>query len=272
MWKDTLSSALDKTQDIVTKRMTSEEAAVTKATIVIEAGSEAGSSSSTSDMMSSLTSMMSDMLGESSTQTVTYKTGETIKVQLNPKSYRIESHTNFNSEKMGGIENANTTFGVSLPPRPRTLSVTLFYDNMLQADYLEKLRDKIVGVTQTVQSVLSLTDGAKGMESLMMQMLESVDLNSLYLNKLLGLTTIQPNLNTPPLVSFCYGSTKFKGYVQHVSVEYQRFNKEGQVVRAQVNLKMEESTKPASAGSSVGSVGDSIGLQEESQVLEKDIL
>lgn len=271
MWKDTLNSALDQTQDIVTKRMTSEEAAVTKAMIVIEAGAEDGGAG-TSDMMSGLMSMMSDLLGESSTQAVTYKTGEIIKVQLNPKSYRIESHTNFNSEKMGGIENANTTFGVSLPPKPRTLSVTLFYDTMLQADYLEKLRDKIVSVTQTVQSVLSLTDGTKGMESLMMQMLESDDLNSLYLNKLLGLTTIQPNLNTPPLVSFCYGSTKFKGYVQHVSVEYQRFNKEGQVVRAQVNLKMEESTKPASAGNTAGGAGNSIGLQEESQVLENDIL
>lgn len=268
MWKDTCNSAFNKTQDIVTKRMTSEEAAVTKATIVIEAGEEEGASSS--DMMSGLTSLMSEMLGEP--QSVTYKTGETIKVQLNPKSYRIESQTNFHSEKMGGIENANHTFGVSLPPKPRTLSVTLFYDNMLQADYLEKLRDKIVGVTQTIQSVLSLTDGTKGMESLMMQMLESDDLNSLYLNKLLGLTTIQPKLNTPPLVSFCYGSTKFKGYVQHVSVEYQRFNKEGQVVRAQVNLKMEESTKPASAGSTTGGMSDSIGLQEDSQVLETDIL
>lgn len=175
-----------------------------------------------------------------------YMDKEEIKVQMNPNSYTIKSDSNFKSEKMGGTSSDTGTFGTFGPARPRMLSVKLFYDTMLQGDYLDKLKnskDSIVSAFTSLTSASGLMDAGLKLMNAYQKFNGKEDLNKLYLDKLLGLTRILKEISTPPLISFQYGSTTFEGYAKNVSVEYQRFNKVGEVIRAEVTLSVEESNQ-----------------------------
>lgn len=207
-------------------------------------------------------------MGLGETDFTGYGNGEIIQVQLNPNSYTIQSKSNFKSEKMGGIKTQEKTIGVFSPPNPRELSVELFYDTMLQADYLDKLKEIGTSVANSLTSANGLMDMGTKLMSVYQKFTSKEDLNKLYLDKLLGLTRILKEIQTPALISFQYGSTAFEGYVDNVSVEYKRFNKMGEVTRAQVHLSIKESNIFGDKDKASGSETKMPTLGSSSSVLE----
>lgn len=207
-------------------------------------------------------------IGLGDTDFTGYNNGEVIQVQLNPNSYTIKSKANFKSEKMGGIKTQEKTMGVFSPPAPKELSVELFYDTMLQSDYLDKLKEIGTSVANSLTSANGLTDMGTKLMSVYQKFTSKEDLNKLYLDKLLGLTRILKEIQTPALVCFQYGSTSFEGYVDNVSVEYKRFNKMGEVTRAQVRLSIKESNIFGAKEKAGGNEIKTPSLSSSSSVLE----
>lgn len=235
--------------------MTSEEPAVVKAQIVIvKGGNFADNQSEEDDPFSSMMAgididnevmsqfnELTSALGIDDESFTGYKDGEVIKVQLNPNSYSIKSITNFRGGMMGGMKGKDNTANIFGPSKPRELSVELFYDTNLQADYLEKIKNTTSDIVKSLNSATSLMTAVTSSLSVYKKYNTKEDLNKLYLNKLMGLTRVLKGINTPPIISFKYGSTEFEGYAKEVSVKYERFNKEGEVTRATVFLSIKES-------------------------------
>ena len=246
-----LNDLMSKGKDLLSQ----EEAAPVKAQIIIKKG---GQFKESDDMMGNMLSSLglsSDDMGDLLAQHddlmsaagidnenfTGYKDNEVIKVQMNPNSYTIKSKSNFKSESMGGLKPDNATFGTFTPAQPRNLSVKLFYDTMLQADYLDKVKDAGQGVVKALSSSTDFMSAGMGLMKVYQKFNGKEDLQKLYLEKLLCLTRVLQGINTPPLVCFNYGSVDFEGYVKDVIVEYKRFNKVGEVIRAEVTLSIEES-------------------------------
>lgn len=215
---------------------------------------------------------MTDALGLTDEELTGYKDGQVIKVQMNPNSYTITSRTNFKNERMGGIRSESATFGFFAPPHPRTLSVKLFYDIMLQADYLNKLSSLGKDVANSLTSVSGITNMGMQLMSTFKKFSGKEDIGKLYLDKLLGLTRILKGINTPPLVSFQYGSTAFEGYVKDVNVVYQRFNQVGEVTRAEVSMTIEESNIFSEKEGGSGAEAPLPSLSSDSKVMDNSPL
>ena len=141
------------------------------------------------DTLSELNSMTESM-GLDDVNFTGYKDGQIIKVQMNPNSYTISSKTNFKNEKMGGIKSESGTFGVFVPPEPRSLNVKLFYDTMLQGEYLDKLKNAGEDISKSLTSATGLAGAATQLISVFKKFSGKEDLNKLYLDKLLGLTRV----------------------------------------------------------------------------------
>lgn len=235
-----------------------EEAAAVKAQIVIKKGGKfTDSEERTGDLGSMLSDIgfstddMQDLMEEhkalmsatglEAENFTGYQDNEVIKVQMNPNSYTIKSKTNFITQNMGGLKPDNATFGIFTPPEPRVLSVKLYYDTMLQADYLDKLKEAGSSVLKSLSGAKDFMSAGMGLMKAYQKFNGKEDLQKLYLEKILCLTRVLNQINTPPLISFEYGSISFEGYVKDVTVDYKRFNKMGEVVRAEVSLSIEES-------------------------------
>lgn len=61
---------------------------------------------------------------------------------------------------------------------------------------------------------------------------------SVYVKELMSLVCIEEKLNRPPSVTFCWGSFRFGGFVNHVDAKYTMFEKGGMPVQAEVSLEL----------------------------------
>ncbi|MFI3174344.1 MAG: hypothetical protein R3Y53_03965 [Bacillota bacterium] len=221
---------------------------------------------SVSDLTGSMNDLLSDVFGADEANEVTaqassvmsmigsddgvlegYKDGEVIEVQMNPTSYSISSNSNFNAEAMGGAPPEGGKYGTFGAPKPKTLSVKLIYDIIIQKDYFDQLKQQGNAVKDIGMSAINLFTGDISMTDAMSSAGESFkafdkekDLQQKYLEKLLALTRILSKINTPPLIAFEYGSVVFEGYAKSVSVDYKKFSTAGEVLSAEVSLSMEE--------------------------------
>lgn len=169
-----------------------------------------------------------------------FKTGEEFEVQLNPTTYKISSTSSFDNQKMGGVAPTSKTFGQATPPKPRSLSVTLFYDMEIKNDYFKTIGAAGTEAKSLISDATSLTTFIMSAAASAQKYLSTKDLQKLYLDRLLSLTKVLKDLNTPALVSFEYGSVVFEGYVKSVSVNYEKMGAQGEILSATVSLEMEE--------------------------------
>lgn len=61
---------------------------------------------------------------------------------------------------------------------------------------------------------------------------------SVYTKSLMSMVRIEGKVHRPPVVTFCWGSLKFSGFVNNVAVNYTMFEKGGIPVRAKVVLSI----------------------------------
>lgn len=168
--------------------------------------------------------------------TIYWKTNDIITVQLNPTSYTIKKDTNFNPKiNFGGKYNKN--YGAFQNTSPRTLNVTLLFDAFFELEQKS--------ATKTNNTLSFQTESIMGESSIMTAKQDSkaIDIQKMYIEKIMSLTSLSKDTLRPPLVTFQYGSIHFTGYVTSVDVSYKRFDKEGEPIRAEIALSMKESKK-----------------------------
>jgi hypothetical protein len=66
------------------------------------------------------------------------------------------------------------------------------------------------------------------------------DVKAKYTDKLLKLATVDETIHRPPLVMFTWGSQKFKGVIESLSLRYTMFLPSGKPCRAVANLSIKE--------------------------------
>lgn len=66
------------------------------------------------------------------------------------------------------------------------------------------------------------------------------DVKGKYTDKLLKLATVDETIHRPPLVMFTWGSQKFKGVIESLSLRYTMFLPSGKPCRAVANLSIKE--------------------------------
>ena len=64
------------------------------------------------------------------------------------------------------------------------------------------------------------------------------DVKAKYTDKLLKLATVDETIHRPPLVMFTWGSQKFKGVIESLSLRYTMFLPSGKPCRAVANLSI----------------------------------
>ncbi len=187
---------------------------------------------------------------------------EFIKVQFNPTSYSIKSRSNVDAKNIGASDGADK-YG-EFSPDPRELSVTLFYDSIVQMDFLEKSKNIFNDVKSVIMKGGGVVETAMGLIEVVDKYPAEQDLNEMYLDRLSRLGTVMEMPPRLPWIAFIYGSTEFRGFVNDLSIKYKRFNKQGEVIRAEVSLSIkevaefaEESSSPAAAPAATGAAGAS---------------
>lgn len=269
---DSLTSSL---KSSVTSAFES-EAAATKAKIIIKKGGKFLTADEANDDMAGL--FDSDILSEVDSllssvgigKTLTgYTTNDTIKVLVNPQSFMVHSKSNFKPSQLGGPAPEEATYGTFEPTIPRTLEVTLFYDVTLSGDYFSKFGSVVSGVASAVTSS-GFSNKVSGIASAITG-ITTDNLQSKYLDELMSLTRVLQDINTPPLIAFDYGSIIFEGYASSVDVEYKRFDKSGNVIRAEVKLTIEEAD-PFQHTTSVVSALTDTSISSVSDALDDSIL
>ena len=174
---------------------------------------------------------------------VQYEEGQIIPAQFNPTSYKISVNANFKDE-FSGLEQSLATVGAySGGPIKRTLSVELMYDTMFTVDYLDKMQDIFSTTKDAVKSVYkdtsTLLDQAGKVFEVYSKYSNTADLNESYIKLITNLARAT-ELGRPPLISFRYGNLNFMGHVASVDVDFIRFDKSGEVVRAKVGITIDE--------------------------------
>lgn len=66
------------------------------------------------------------------------------------------------------------------------------------------------------------------------------DVREKYVNRLRGLMNIQSDLHAPPIVSFFWGSTIFRGVMESLNVTYVMFDPTGIPLRAKLSISLKE--------------------------------
>lgn len=142
---------------------------------------------------------------------------EDIPVLFNPAQYVIRKSVQYeNSSDMSAKENKKSNKRKNYKgSKDQTLSVELFFDTSEKTTISQKQL-----VTEEATDV------------------------SIYTNKILEMTEVQPDASTeegktkPPLVGFIWGSTTFIGHVESVDITYTMFTGNGMPVRAKVNISI----------------------------------
>ncbi len=191
-------------------------------------------------------------------EVISYEEGQMIPAQFNPTEYSIKINSKYDPEKSGISQNSDT-FGMFSPPEPCKLSVTLLYDSVIQVDYLDKVKDvagaakkALTGMTMSLSGVMS---AATDIYDAYSKYDNEEDLNQTYIEAILGLGKLSLETGRPPLIGFSYGSTKFIGYMESVDVHFMRFNKTGEVIRAEISIVINEAMDHAEEKDVAGAVG-----------------
>ena len=168
--------------------------------------------------------------------TIYWNTNDNITVQLNPTSYTIKKNTNF-SPKMNFGGKYNKNYGAFQNTSPKTLNMTLLFDAFFEAEQKSGAK--------TSNTLSFQTESIMGESSVLTakQQYKAIDIQKVYIEKIMSLTSLSKDTLRPPLVTFQYGSIHFTGYVTSVDVTYKRFDKEGEPIRAEISLSMKESKK-----------------------------
>lgn len=188
--------------------------------------------------------------------TVTYKKDQKIPAQFNPTDYRISISSKYEPEK-SGITQDSDTFGLFRPPEPSRLTVTLLYDSVIQADYFNKVKNDTQ--EKSLNSTPLTLDGTASIGADVNNAYAKYDgnddLNETYIESLLNLARLTTETARPPLICFSYGSTKFIGYMESVDVNFVRFNKAGEVIRAEISLTINEALNTAQSSGDLKGAG-----------------
>ena len=172
----------------------------------------------------------------SSGSVIQWKTNDKFVVQFNPVSYNIKKTTEFQPKgNFNGQYSAN--YGEFQNNSPKTLHMTLLFDAFFAVEQKSGAK--------TTATLSFQTESIMGESSTMTAKAETkaIDLQKVYIEKLLSLTSCAKKTSRPPLITFQYGSVAFTGYMESVDVQYKRFDKEGQPIRAEAALSMKECKK-----------------------------
>lgn len=182
------------------------------------------------------------------------KAKEEIEVQFNPNEYSISLSSKCKPRpvKKKSKEKEEIEYASFIPENPRELSVTLFYDTWMQA-YFDAKKDNFSESVETYEKKYKQD--------------KQQDINEVYLNKLMALTTEEEISKRPPRVAFAWGSHYFVGYITSLNISYKRFNVNGVPIRAEVSMRMIECRHNVNKNSNdsdvSGLVGDEpMGLDE----------
>lgn len=167
---------------------------------------------------------------------IQWKAKDKFVVQLNPTSYNIRKSTEFQPKgDFNGQYTAN--YGEFQNNSPKTLHMTLLFDAFFALEQKSGAK--------TTSTLSFQTESITGESNTMTAKQESraIDLQKVYIEKILSLTNCAKKTSRPPLVTFQYGSVSFTGYMEFVDVQYKRFDKEGEPIRVEVTLSMKECKK-----------------------------
>mgnify|MGYP003300908974 CR=1 FL=1 len=177
---------------------------------------------------------------------VKLKAREEIEVQFNPNEYSISmsSKCKLRPLKKKSEEEDEIEYASFIPENPRELSVTLFYDTLMQA-YFDARKDNF-------SKSADIYEKKYGKD-------KQQNVNEVYLNKLMALTAEEKTSKRPPRVVFAWGSHYFVGYVTSLDISYKRFNANGVPIRAEVSMRIIECRQKISEDSSNSDTGGLIG-------------
>ncbi len=161
-----------------------------------------------------------------------------------------------------------------------------FNPTEIKLDYINNYKTPPDTQTPTDKQAGKTED--KGRNSLSLQLMydstaensisNELDLNIGIIRKFIGLTVTDiviggTSMKKPPLVQFSYGSIRFVGYISRVGVECSRFSSEGHVIRATLDITMEEyvggkgsSTNSGGSKPSQGKINPSPSAKESSKL------
>lgn len=174
------------------------------------------------------------------------KANEEIEVQFNPNEYSISmsSKCKLRSLKKKSEEEDDVEYASFIPENPRELSVTLFYDTLMQA-YFDARKDNFAKSAETYEKKYEKD--------------KQQNINEVYLNKLMALVAEEKTSKRPPRVAFAWGSHYFVGYVTSLDISYKRFNVNGVPIRAEVSMRMIECRQKVSEDSSSSDTSGLVG-------------
>jgi hypothetical protein len=127
-------------------------------------------------------------------------TGKDFKVLFNPKEYSVQKSVQWEPHKAPGLDTPEQEFTSG---NPAVLSLELFFDSYEQKKDVNKV------------------DGANP-------------------NAIMKLALVAADKHRPPLVMFSWGSFKFKGVVESLTLRYTMFLPDGKPCRATANLQIKE--------------------------------
>lgn len=139
-------------------------------------------------------------MGLAKIQIMVENTGEKFNVLFNPEEYTINKDNNFASQAIPGLSGPLLQF---VHGNMRTLEMELFFDTY-DTDSLPK------------QDVRDLT------------------------NRVVNLTTIDPELHAPPILRVSWASLQFRCVLARVSQKFILFADDGRPVRARLNVTFNE--------------------------------
>lgn len=154
---------------------------------------------------------------------ISFSEREKIEVQFNPTEYSISAQTVGKTKQKGEGGKQKSNFYDFKTSEPKTLQVKLFYDAAMQG-FQEAAEE---GFQKPVSSYDKKYKGNQ-------------DVSKLYINKLMALLSSGGKNHLPPRIVFSWGSTSFRGYATSIQVSYQRFNQNGEPIRAEINLTIHE--------------------------------
>lgn len=123
-----------------------------------------------------------------------------LEVMFNPESYNISYGASYGEKKIVGLDGPISQY---LCGESMTLDMTLYFDTYVPPTPLEDERGTSVAEMTKQLSTLVFIDGG---------------------------------LHRPPIVTFCWGSLRFKGVVTSVKESYTMFLSDGTPVRAKVDV------------------------------------
>lgn len=142
-------------------------------------------------------------------QTATGRSG-TFVCQFNPEQLQINTQGKFTAIERPGEDAPIVQF---LGGSQSTLDLTIYFDT---------------SASWEIKTGLAFTKPKKK---------EAKDVSA-YTKHLLSLVRIEGKVHRPPIVTFEWGSLKFSGFVQNVSVKYTMFEKGGMPVRARADFRI----------------------------------